>query len=74
MGIGAGMGRSHATVRYPAFRNGFGGLFSTPQADICGGMLASEFAAELGAAAQTSDYAWAKERQGGSFVVGKLLA
>ena len=45
----------------PVFHNSFGTLFSTPSADIWGGMAARESAAELGSAAQTSSHARTKE-------------
>ena len=69
---GRRLGRIHVPVRYPALRNSFGILFSTPQSDIWGGMLASELVVQFWSAAQTSDAAWANQRQGGCGVGGKL--
>ena len=59
------LSRIHGTEAYPALRYRFGVLFSTPQSDSRWGTHRSKNAANFGTCEQTSDYAWAKQRQGG---------
>jgi len=54
---GRRLSRIRVAEGYPAFGNSFGGLFSTPQADISRSMLASKLVAAPVTYVQTSAYA-----------------